>query len=231
MLTFSELLFIRLYYDPEEEALVGLNDSSSDLIAAGGLVVNLMLDSRIRLDSNQFTIIDSRPTQDYLLDEALARLASLGPINREDPLWFYQIVERLPMGKRLFNQLMEKIIIHRQEKKALLGLSKKVLYPFHNPAVREALFEPERAAMLHAANPDKYTASTIFMAYCLGAPRPWKLSRNETNVYEKRWKSIFGDYWGWYDKTDPIEPIKGMTADLRYAIADLSISWATIHVS
>lgn len=230
MLSFSERLFIRLYYDPEEGALIGLNDSSSDLIAAGGLAVNLLLDGRIRFEANQLTIVDSRPTQDYLSDEALARLASLGPINREDPLWFSQIAERLPMGNRLFNQLMEKLVIHRQEKKVLMGLSKIVTYPFHNPAVRETLFEPERAAMLHAANPDKYTASVIFMAYCWGAARPWKLSRNENNLYEKRWQSIFGDYWGWYGKTDPIEPIKGMTANLRYAIADLTISWASVHV-
>ena len=67
------------------------------------------------------------------------------------------------------------------------------------------------------------------MAYCWGAGRPWELSRQENKQYDKRWDALFGDYWGWYDRSDPAEPIPGIDADLRYAIADLSISWATIH--
>jgi hypothetical protein len=231
MLSFSEQLYIRLHYDPEEEALVNLTTGSSELIAAGGLLVNLMLDNRVRLDDTGLTILDPRPTQDNLLDEALARVAAIGSIDREDPEWFSRIVDRLPLGARLFNQLMEKIIIYRHEKKGLLGLSKKVLYPFHNTGIRDAIFETERAAMLHAANPDKKTAAIIFMASCWGAPRPWKLTRQENSLYDKRWKAVFGEYWGWYDRNEHVEPIKGITADLRYAIADLSISWATVHMS
>lgn len=231
MLTFPEQLYIRLHYDPEEEALVGLTASSSELIAAAGLLVNLMLINRVRLDNGQLTILDSRPTHDDLLDEALVRLASVGPINHDNPEWFHQIADKLSLGARLFHQIMEKVIVYRHEKKGLLGLSKTIIYPFHNPTVRTALFEPERAAMLHGARPDPITATIIFMAYGWGTPRPWKLSRQEEKVYEKRLQTIFGDYWGWYDKNERVEPIEGLTADLRYAIADVTISWATLRLA
>jgi hypothetical protein len=231
MLTFYEQLYIRIHYSPDEEALVDLAASSSELIAAAGLLVNLLLINRVRLDNGQFTIINSQTTHDDLLDEALVRFASVGPINHDDPEWFQQIAEKLSLGARLFHQIMEKVLVYRHEKKGLLGLSKTIIYPFHDPAVRVALFEPERGIMLHGARPDPITATIIFMAYCWGALRPWKLSRQEENVYEKRWHNIFGEYWGWYDKNDRVEPIEGLTADLRYAIADLTISWATLHLA
>jgi hypothetical protein len=229
MLSFTERLFLRIQYDPDEEALVGLNPGVNDLITAAGLLVNLMLDNRVRLETESLTILYDQPTQDQLLDEALARLANVGRLDREDPEWFGQIVGHLPMGTRLFNSIMEKIIIYRHEKKGALGLSNQVIYPFHNPAVREAIFKPEQITMLQAGSPDPATAALIFMAGCWGAPHPWNLSKSEKNLYDRRWQSLFGDYWGWYDKTDPTEPIQGITADLRYAIADLAISWATMR--
>ncbi len=231
MLTFAERLYIRLHYSHEEEALVSLSNSSAELIAAAALTANLLIDKRIRLDDNQLVVVDPRPTQEPLLDEALARLASLGSIDREDPEWFQNVVDILPLGEKLAGQLTSKGLFQRQEKKGFLGLSKTITFPFKDKALATTFFEPERATMLHGAKPDALTATQIFMAYCWGAERPWKLSRQENKQYEKRWDALFGDYWGWYDKSDPSEPIEGLDTDLRYALADLSISWATVHMT
>jgi hypothetical protein len=230
MLSFAEQLYIRLQYNPEENALTDFNDFSSGLIAAAGLTANLLIERRIQLDSHQLAIVDSRPTQDPLLDEALARLASIGPINREDSEWFRQIADKLPLGANLFQQLISKNIIYAQEKKGFLGLSKTLAYPFRDPTMLTTLFETERAIMLHNATPNPYTATQIFMAYCWGAEFPWKLSRQENKQYDQRWETIFGEYWGWYDKNAQLEPIPGLDPNLRYALADLTISWATVHV-
>ena len=67
MLSFSEQLYIRLHYSPEQNVLVDLSGSSSELIAAGGLLVNLMLDNRVRLDKEQLTIIDPPPNRRCLI--------------------------------------------------------------------------------------------------------------------------------------------------------------------
>jgi hypothetical protein len=118
MLSFTEQLFLGLYYSPETNALNAPNDFSSGLIAAAGLTANLLIDRRIRLEPQHLAILDPRPTQDPLLDEALARLASIGPINREDPEWFRKIADKLPLGANLFQQLISKNIIYAQEKRA-----------------------------------------------------------------------------------------------------------------
>ncbi|MFZ0544065.1 MAG: GPP34 family phosphoprotein [Candidatus Promineifilaceae bacterium] len=231
MLPFPEHLFIRLQYDPEAAALVNLTHDTTNLIAAAGLVVNLMLDNRVQLDKTQLLILDPQPTGSALLDEAVARLASVGSIDHNDPNWFQKIVDALPLGASLESAITQKGLINRQEKKAMFGLSKTVTYPFNDPSVPVSLFEGERAIMLHGARPDPKTAAIIFMASCWGASRPWKLSRQENKQYDDRYKAIYGDYWGWYDKDEPVEYIEGMTPDLRYAIADLAISWATIYMT
>jgi hypothetical protein len=231
MFPFSEQLYLRLHYNPVENALTALTRSGSDLAAAGSLVANLMLDRRILLRTDRLEILDPRPTQDALLDEALARLASIGRIDPNDPEWFRHFAEVLPLGTKLFQQLSDKGIFYRQEKKGFLGLSKTVTFPFRDPGLPTTLFENERAIMLHSAKPDPQTATQIFMAYCWGTDRPWKLSRQEEKQYEKRWNALFGDYWGWYDRSDPAEPIAGLDPDLRHALANLTISWATLHTS
>lgn len=231
MLSFAEQLFLRLNYNPDENALSHLNESDNELIAAGGLLVNLMLDRRVQLADDQVKILDPRPTQDPLLDESLARLASVGRIDHTDPEWFRHIVAALLLGAKLYQQLSERGIFYLQEKKGFMGLSKTITYPFRDPSLPVTLFENERAVMLHGAKPDPQTACQIFMAYCWGSARPGKLSRQEEKQYENRWETLFGDYWGWYDRNTPMEPIVGLDADLRYAIADLTISWATLHVA
>jgi hypothetical protein len=188
-----------------------------------------MLDGRVRLDKDQLTILDPRPTQDPLLDEALARLAAVGRLDHDDPEWFQQIVHAISLGEKLVRQLLDKGIIYRQEKKGFMGLSKTITFPFRDPTLPLSLFESERAVMLHGAKPDRLTAAQIFMAYCWGTVRPWDLSRQEDKLYDKRWETLFGDYWGWYDRNQPTEPIEGISPDLAYAIADLTISWATVH--
>ena len=85
--------------------------------------------------------------------------------------------------------------------------------------------------MLHGAKPDPKTAAQIFMAYCWSAARPWDLSRKENKAYDNRWDALFGDYWGWYERDTALEPIEGISADLAYNIADLSISWATVNTT
>ena len=48
MLTFKEDLFITLHYSSKKEALVELAPSSSELIAFGGTLVELILAGRVR---------------------------------------------------------------------------------------------------------------------------------------------------------------------------------------
>lgn len=231
MLTFTEHLYIRFYYSPEEAALVNMTPFATGLLTAAGLLANLILYNRVRLEPDRLLILDPNTTQDDLLDEALARLASIGSIDHNDPEWFGRIADALPLGAKLENQITQKGLIYRQEKKGLFGLSKTITYPFHDPAVPLNLFETERAVMLHGARPDPKTAALIFMATSVGAPRPWKLSQKEHRKYDDRYTALYGTYWGWYDKNEPVEPIDGLTADTRHALADLTISWATIYVA
>jgi hypothetical protein len=164
MLSFTEQLFLGLYYSPETNALNAPNDFSSGLIAAAGLTANLLIDRRIRLEPQHLAILDPRPTQDPLLDEALARLASIGPINREDPEWFRKIADKLPLGANLFQQLISKNIIYAQEKKGFLGLAKTSTYPIREPSLPATLFESERAVRLPNDSPDPDTATPRVMA-------------------------------------------------------------------
>jgi hypothetical protein len=224
MLTFTERLFIRLNYNPEIDALADFNDYATELTAAAGLMVNLMLDFRVRLDHNHIHIIDPRPTQDPMLDEALARLAAIPTFDHKNPEWFLQVADKLSFGAQLLQQFTQKGLIYRQEKKGLFGLSKSESYHFYDRSLPAKLFEPERTVMLLGAGPDPETAVLTFMAGSWGAPRPWKLSNKEHQQYDKRYETLFG---GWYSVGGLVEPIDGLPSDLRSALTELIISWAT----
>jgi hypothetical protein len=231
MLPFTEHLYIRLHYSPKEQAVVQLDPGSTELAVAGGLFVELLLDGRIRLTDSQIIITDPRPTQDELLDEALARLAAVPTYDQENPEWFAVVANHLPFGSRLIDRLLQKGILHQVEKRGFMGLSKTVLYPFREPALAQMLFETERAVMIHGSKPDPRTAALIFMAYTWPCERPWELSRQESKAYDNRGEALFGDYWGYYGTGKSAEPIGGLAPDIREAIGNVTVSWATIQAA
>ena len=230
MSNFTQDLFLLLHYSSKKDAIAELHPDTSNLIVAGGILVELLLAGRLRLDERTLVVTDAETTGDEILDEALARLAPAQPRKPDDPEWIGPIAQQLPPGGRLLDQLLNTGILHREEKRGLFGLSRSVIYLLA-PDVAQQLLDRQLNVMLHGAKPDPHTAALLLMAGAWGHDALVKLSGKEKKVWQKRWDILFSDYWGWYPADHEMEPIKGLAPATRKAIGDVALSWISIQSS
>jgi hypothetical protein len=231
MLTFKEELFILLHYSSKKEALVELNPSTSELIAFGGILVELMLAGRVRLDENQLVVTDTSTLGDAILDEALTRLAPSQPIKLTEIDWIVSIATKLPMGHQVFAGLLDKGILRREEERTMFGLSRSTIYPLAAGVIQQ-LTERQLNVMVHNAKPDPHTAALLFMVSVWGGSGMLgKLTGKEKKVYQKRWDDLFSDYWGEYPVDHEMEPIEGLDPAVRKAIGSVAVSWVSAQAS
>ncbi len=230
MLTLKEELFILLHYNSKKEALVDLSPSTSELSASGGVLVELILAGRVRMDENNLVVTDTSPLGDNILDEALTRLAPTQPIKLTQIDWILPIAKKLPIGHRLFASLFDKGILSREEERTLFGLSRSTIYPVASGIIQQ-LIERERHVMVNNAKPDLHTAALLFMASVWGSNSLGKLSGKEKKAYQKRWDVLFGDYWGEYPVDHEMEPIEGLNPAARKAIGSVAVSWVSAQAN
>jgi hypothetical protein len=230
MLSFKEELFILLHYSSKKEALVELSPNTSELIAFGGILVELMLAGRVQLDEHNLVVTDTATMNDDILDDALARLAPTQPVDLTDIDWIWPIAQRVSIGHRLFAGLLEKGILSRKEERTLFGLSRSTIYPLA-PGIAQQLADRELNVMVHNAAPDPHTASLLFMAGVWGGNSLVKLSGKAKRAYQRRWDALFGDYWGEYSVDYKVEPIEGLDPAMRKAIGCVSIAWASAQAN
>ena len=229
MLSFKEELFILLHLNPKKGALVKLTPNSSELIAFGGILVELMLSGRVCLEEDQLAVTDTSPTGDDILDEAITQLAPAQPVNLKKPEWLLPIAQRVPIGHRLFACLLEKGVLTQQKERAWFGLSQTTIYPVAAGVIQQ-IIEHERDVMLRGAKPDPHMAALLFMnSVWGGASLNAGLSPAERRTHQTRWEALFGDYWGAYPMEQKTEPIEGLDPALRSAIGVVAISWTTIQ--
>src|SRR5437764_12746277 len=76
MLSFVEEITL-LLLDDTQGRFVDLPLSASDVVVAGAALMDLALADRIDSDLERLTVVDTKPTGDDILDDALARLAQL----------------------------------------------------------------------------------------------------------------------------------------------------------
>src|SRR5258707_11926740 len=77
MLSFVEEITL-LLLDDTQGRFVDLPLSASDVVVAGAALMDLALVNRIDSDLKQLTVVDTKPTGDDILDDALARVAQPG---------------------------------------------------------------------------------------------------------------------------------------------------------
>ncbi len=77
MLSFVEEITL-LLLDDTQGRFVDLPLSASDVVVAGAALMDLALADRVDSDLKQLTVVDTKPTGDDILDDALARVAQPG---------------------------------------------------------------------------------------------------------------------------------------------------------
>jgi len=77
MLSFVEEITL-LLLDDTQGRFVDLPLSASDVVVAGAALMDLALANRVDSDLKQLTVVDTKPTGDDILDDALARIAQPG---------------------------------------------------------------------------------------------------------------------------------------------------------
>jgi golgi phosphoprotein 3 len=77
MLSFVEEITL-LLLDDTQGRFVDLPLSASDVVVAGAALMDLALADRIDSDLQRLTVVDTKPTGDDILDDALARIAQPG---------------------------------------------------------------------------------------------------------------------------------------------------------
>src|SRR5438105_2647794 len=80
MLSFVEEITL-LLLDDTQGRFVDLPLSASDVVVAGAALMDLALADRIDSDLERLTVVDTKPTGDDILDDALARLAQLSKMD------------------------------------------------------------------------------------------------------------------------------------------------------
>ncbi|MCA9919916.1 MAG: GPP34 family phosphoprotein [Anaerolineales bacterium] len=226
MLTLSEELYLALHYSEKEVAVVPLADSTAHLVTAGGLIAELLLAGRLRLDDTSLTVVDTSSTEDELLNEALYRLQPTTTFAADNAEWFDAIAQQLPLGGLMFARLEEKGVIRPLQKRKMFGLSSSTIYPLQDPSVLPRWQSLQMDVLVNGRTPTVPEAVLLFMCQVWGFPLPAELSRKDRKTAENRWERLFGDYWGIYPN-NPTDPIPNLDSVTRTALGNMTVSWAT----
>ena len=225
MLTLKEELFIWLHYSSKEEALAKLHPSTSELIGVGGILAELVLAGRVRMEEDHLVVADTSSVGDAILDDALQMLPTQ-PINLTNVDWVKHIGRKIPLGHRVLDNLVEKGILSREEKSAMFGLSRSIIFPV-KAGVMDQLMEREQKVMVHGAKPDPHTAALLFMAGVWNNTSLSKLSGQDKKAHQKRWDALFSDYWGEYPVDYEMEAIEGLDPVARKTIGSIAVAWVS----
>ena len=228
MLTLSEELYLALHFNKKKATLDLLPENMSQLIAAGGMVVELLLAGRLRLDETRLAVVDTSLTGDELLDETLTCLQAGVSLNPDDPEWFSAIASKTVLSKHLLARLIEKDVIRPFQERKWFGLSQVTVYPLQDRNILERWQWLQRDILLNNKQPTAHDAILLFMTTACDEPLPNEFSRREQKAADARWRKLFGDFWGAYPVQAASEPVPGINPSVRKAIGELIVSWGTV---
>lgn len=229
MTTLADEIFVLLHHSEEQGCLVDLAPDISEMIAVGGILVELVLAGRVRLEPTSVVVLDDCPSGDAVLDEVLGRLTPSVSVDTADPEWIGEVVEQLPVGHLVLARLIESGIVTRQESRRRFGLSRYVTYPVADD-VLTSLADSERRVMLADEMPDPDAAARLFLCFASGkGSLLGSLDRSDRKRYQRRADALFGDYWGQLD--EPAADIEGLDPAARSAIGEIAVSWGTTQAA
>jgi hypothetical protein len=226
MLNLAEELLLLCQLDGKGKLYSG----SLDLAVDGGILAELLLAGRLRLDEGSLAVVDGSATGNQYLDEALVILAPGNTWKPEDPEWLAPIIYEISFSDKLVSGLIFKGILRREEKRTL-GILRGIKYVQQDPSIRQRLVNQERQIMIEGEAPDARSATRIYLTSILGEADPVKLSRKEKKAYQNRWEALFGDHWGQYPADQLITPIAGLDPTARASIGYLAVALGTLHSS
>jgi golgi phosphoprotein 3 len=107
MLSFVEEITLLLLNDTQGR-FVDLPLSASDVVVAGAALMDLALADRIDSDLQRLTVVDTKPTGDDILDDALARIAQPG-----QELSVAAAVEGLSAYAEGYKEKLKRLVAHK----------------------------------------------------------------------------------------------------------------------
>lgn len=155
---------------PEELLLLALHDENGTVIPAaasvlnggliGAMLMELGITGHLRENADGTLEADLTPTGNEIYDEVLKRIAEADR-PRMPSYWVGRLAGRMPRLKdRLLEQLVEKGILERRERRILWVFSKRS-FPLADAAAEQRVRERVRAAILTGQSPDARTAALI----------------------------------------------------------------------
>lgn len=228
MLTLSEELYLALHFNKKEGVIDSPAPKISQLITAGGLVVELLLADRLQLDKNELVVVDTSLTGEELLDETLYRLQPSVRFNPNDGEWFNVVAQKAELSQLLLTRLVEKGVIRPLQQRKWFGLSRKTTYPLQDGHILARWQQLQEDVLLNGEQPSVHDAILLFMTYAWNTPLPADLPSQKQKTVKANWERLFGDYWGAYPMVKAGEPIPDLNPIVRSAIGQLTVSWATV---
>ncbi len=118
MLRFAEEIML-LLLDDENGRFAAAARPAVDLALAGGVLMDLALESRIDTDVHKLVLIDAKPTGDDLLDPVLAHIAAADR-NHDARYWVEHVKDRADeIREAALGRLIERGILHRRDDRFL----------------------------------------------------------------------------------------------------------------
>jgi hypothetical protein len=155
---------------PEELLLLALHDEKGSVIPAaapvlngslvGAVLMELGLQGRLREDVDGGLQVDTTPSGDEVLDEAVRRIADTDR-PRSASYWVGRLARRIPRLKdRLLEQLVSRGVLERRERRILWVFPSRS-FPLADAAAEQQVRDRIRAVILDEQVPDQRTAALI----------------------------------------------------------------------
>ena len=137
MLTFVEETCL-LLLDEKAGEFLPIHPNILECALAGAVLVDLAFAYRIDTDPKTLTVMDSTPVGDAMLDRILAMIGKQVEIS-DTATWIKTLSadESAAIQQQALDQLVERGILARQDKKSLLGFRKRRYLTVDGEAVRE----------------------------------------------------------------------------------------------
>ncbi len=157
----------------EEFVLLALNDETGKWVAEGtalqlaipgALLIELFQLNKLTMDNKKVIVLDSTPTGDAQLDEALNLITSAKK-TRKPNYWVQKLASKMKKLKEIMvNRLVEKNIVKVEEDKVLWLFDVKH-YPTENPMPELEIRQKLDSIILQGSQPDDHMAALISLAY------------------------------------------------------------------
>lgn len=146
---------------PEELLLLALDDVKGVIVhktplkyaVVGAILMDLALANRVDTDVENLMVVDTQPTGDSILDEALQRIISSGEV-KTIGYWLVNLSrDSRTLEEQLLQRLMEKGILKKEEHKILWVFSQR-RYPMQHDEEEQEVKTRIRSIVLSEEIPD-----------------------------------------------------------------------------